>query len=355
MTMVSAQVEEKSKRLQRARSETKVRSGVAFEFREFRSSTTGRRNVAARDARAPRARRLRDVSTSPPARVFLGRMGFRTLRASFSKRASQGDSNGPTEVVPRGSLGSIHRGGGRTSGMCDAPTDDADAPRVSPDGSQLVHVDCERCRSRLEVRVPLAFQLAGRGHRPLRGLRDAAPVAVPPSPRSTRHSLGLAGLSAYTPPRRVSAPPPVEDDHSRPTTAPSDAAHRVGMPPRSHDEQRRHMQLARWHMNMAQRHSPPLGSLDVESFFRRPHLRRCRRRDHVDQLLRQAAHDFGRGEAANAADAARPKAFAPGRKPREPSSYNVFIREEIPRLKQKDPSLNRRASRRRLETGRTRL
>ena len=140
---------------------------------------------------------------------------------------------------------------------------------------------------------------------------------------------------------------PVEDDQSGPTTAPSDAAHRVGMPPRSHDEQRRHMQLAQWHMNMAQRHSPPLGSLDVESFFpyAPPPSAMPPTRDHVDQLLRQAAHDFwsAPSEAADAADAARPKKLQRReRKPREPSSYNVFIREEIPRLKRKDPSLNHR-------------
>ena len=139
----------------------------------------------------------------------------------------------------------------------------------------------------------------------------------------------------------------VDGDHSGPTTAPSDAAHRVGMPPRSHDEQRRHMQLAQWHMNMAQRHSPPLGSLDVESFFpyAPPPSALPPTRDHVDQLLRQAAHDFwsAPSEAANAANAARPKKLQRReRKPREPSSYNVFIREEIPRLKRKDPSLNHR-------------
>ena len=146
---------------------------------------------------------------------------------------------------------------------------------------------------------------------------------------------------------------PVEDDHSGPTTAPSDAEHRAGMPPRSHDEQRRHMQLAQWHMNMAQRHSPPLGSLDVDSFFpyapppsaMPAHGGGGPTRDYVDQLLRQAAHDFwsAPSEAADAADAARPKKLQRReRKPREPSSYNVFIREEIPRLKRKDPSLNHR-------------
>ena len=31
------------------------------------------------------------------------------------------------------------------------------------DGTRLVHVDCEQCLSRLEVRVPLALQKAGRG------------------------------------------------------------------------------------------------------------------------------------------------------------------------------------------------
>lgn len=234
--------------------------------------------------------------------------------------------------------------------MCDAPTDDADAPRVSPDGSQLVHVDCERCRSRLEVRVPLAFQLAGRDATVRCGACETLlQVAVPPSPRSTP-----APASASQDSRAIHAAAaaflrhhPVEDDHSGPTTAPSDAAHRVGMPPRSHDEQRRHMQLAQWHMNMAQRHSPPLGSLDVESFFpyAPPPSAMPPTRDHVDQLLRQAAHDFwsAPSEAANAADAARPKKLPRReRKPREPSSYNVFIREEIPRLKQKDPSLNHR-------------
>ena len=258
-----------------------VRCSTTVEFREFRFSTTRRRNVAARDARAPRSRRPRDVSTFPPMRVFLGRMGFRTLRASFRKRASQGDSNGPTEVAPRGSLGSIRHGGGRTSGMCDAPTDDADAPRVSPGDSQLVHVDCERCRSRLEVRVPRAFQLAGRDATVRCGACETLlQVAVPPSPRSTpaptsgsqdsraMHAAAAAFLRHH----------PVEDDHSGPTTAPSDAEHRAGMPPRSHDEQRRHMQLAQWHMNMAQR--PRLHSgrwMSTRSSRTRPRLRRCRR------------------------------------------------------------------------------
>jgi len=243
--------------------------------------------------------------------------------------------------------------------MCDAPTDDADAPRVSPGDSQLVHVDCERCRSRLEVRVPRAFQLAGRDATVRCGACETLlQVAVPPSPRSTpaptsgsqdsraMHAAAAAFLRHH----------PVEDDHSGPTTAPSDAEHCAGMPPRSHDEQRRHMQLAQWHMNMAQRHSPPLGSLDVDSFFpyapppsaMPAHGGGRPTRDHVDLLLRQAAHDFWSApseaaDAANAANAARPKKLQRReRKPREPSSYNVFIREEIPRLKREDPSLNHR-------------
>ena len=109
-------------------------------------------------------------------------------------------------------------------------------------------------------------------------------------------------------------------------------------------------------MNMAQRHSPPLGSLDVDSFFpyapppsaMPAHGDGRPTRDHVDLLLRQAAHDFWSApseaaDAANAANAARPKKLQRReRKPREPSSYNVFIREEIPRLKREDPSLNHR-------------
>ena len=145
----------------------------------------------------------------------------------------------------------------------------------------------------------------------------------------------------------------VDGDHSGPTTAPSDAGHRIVMPPRSHDEQRRHMQLAQWHMDMAQRHSPPLGSLDVESFFpyapppsaMPAHGGGGPSLDHVDALLRQAAHDFwsAPSKGANAANAVRPKKLPRReRKPREPSSYNVFIREEIPRLKREDPSLNHR-------------
>ncbi len=46
--------------------------------------------------------------------------------------------------------------------MSDVHLDGTDAPGTAADGSRLVHVDCERCGSRLEVRVPLAFQLAGR-------------------------------------------------------------------------------------------------------------------------------------------------------------------------------------------------
>ena len=240
--------------------------------------------------------------------------------------------------------------------MCDAPAEDADAPRASPDGSKLVYVDCERCRSRLEVRVPLAFQLAGRDATVRCGACETLlQVAVPPSPRSTP-----APASASQDARAIHAAAaaflrhdPGEDDHSGPTTAPSDAEHCVGMPPRSHDEQRRHMQLAQWHMNMAQRHSPPLGSPYVESFFpyapppsaMQAHGGGGPTRDPVDQLLRQAAHDFwsAPSEAANAANATRPKK-QPRReqKPREPSSYNVFIREEIPRLKRGDPSLSHR-------------
>ena len=146
---------------------------------------------------------------------------------------------------------------------------------------------------------------------------------------------------------------PVEDDHSGPTTAPSDAEHRAGMPPRSHDEQRRHMQLAQWHMNMAQRHSPPLGSLDVDSFF--PYAPPAfgdagARRRRADAGLRgPAAAPSGARLLERPERSRRPrrrrspeKASAPGAETARALSYNVFIREEIPRLKRKDPSLNHR-------------
>lgn len=249
--------------------------------------------------------------------------------------------------------------------MSDVPVDGADAPGTSTDGSRLVHVDCERCRSRLEVRVPLAFQLAGREATVRCGACETllqVSVAPPleeyvPSPRpatpaspADSHAAAAAFLQQH----------PVEDDTSQRTHSyrtPSDSA----TPCRAHDEQRTHIQLAQWHMNMAQRHTPPIGSLETDSFIQyAPPFSRVEHarggagpsQDHVEQLLRRAAHDFWSNEKSgdrfhgdrfhNPQSGRVAKVPKRERKPREPSSYNVFIRDEIPKLKRSDPSLNHR-------------
>jgi hypothetical protein len=244
--------------------------------------------------------------------------------------------------------------------MSDVHLDGTDAPGTAADGSRLVHVDCERCGSRLEVRVPLAFQLAGREATVRCGacetlLQVSVPPpspqrGAPPSPADS-HAMHAAAASFLR-------QHPVEDDARSPSDSASPGS-------RAHERQKiaeqqtsaTHMQLAQWHMNMAQRHSPgPMGSLDTDAFFQyapppsQTHDRRGDAgpsNDHVATLLRQAAHDFWSRENVDGDGdlkfhGHKKKIQKRERKPREPSSYNVFIRDSIPKLKAEDPGLNHR-------------
>ena len=209
----------------------------------------------------------------------------------------------------------------------------------SSDGSRVVHVDCERCRSRLEVHVPLALQLADRGATVRCGACDALlQVSVP------RPSGPLAHL-------------PNEDADADAAAAAAAAAalcQRQPFFPSVPDDHQRHLELARYHMDMAQQHShagrsnpAPASHIGSHSsgVLPHPHLLAPPTQDHINRLLRKAARDFwfdtsprtqldGVSPAEPAKPAKRP------RKPREPSPYNVFIREEIPRLKARDPGLS---------------
>ena len=198
------------------------------------------------------------------------------------------------------------------------------------------------CPGRFSWRVetpPCAAELARRCSRS-RSRLPRGPLQHPPQARRT--------LARCTPP-----PPRFCGTIPSKTTT-------VGPPPRRatrstapgcllvRDEQRRHMQLAQWHMNMAQRHSPPrVAGCRLVLPVRAPAFGDAgARRRRADAGLRgpaaaPAAHDFWRPRAEASAWRRRrspEKASAPGAKPREPSSYNVFIREEIPRLKRKDPA-----------------
>jgi hypothetical protein len=135
----------------------------------------------------------------------------------------------------------------------------------------------------------------------------------------------------------------------------------------SNPEHERHLRLARYHMDMAAQHSNPNSagpasfpaSFPATSSLSQLSLPPCEHEsdERVDRVLRAAAHEFwwnpseiphrGRrdDDDDDDDDDANPrhqKMLKRERKPRDPSPYNVFIREEIPRLKEKDPGLNHR-------------
>ena len=221
------------------------------------------------------------------------------------------------------------RGGGEGAG----------SGNPSSDGSRVVHVDCERCRSRLEVHVPLALQLADRGATVRCGACDALLQVSVPRP---------SGPLAHLPNEDADA-----DAHAAAAAAAA-LCQRQPFIPSVPDDHQRHLELARYHMDMAQQHShagrsnpAPASHIGSHSSGVLPHLHLLAppTQDHINRLLRKAARDFwfdtspgtqldGDTPAEPAKPAKRP------RKPREPSPYNVFIREEIPRLKARDPGLS---------------
>ena len=236
---------------------------------------------------------------------------------------------------------------------------DGDAAAVPPD-ARLVHVDCERCEARLEVRVPLALAAAG-GEATVRCgacdtlLRVAVLTSLgaspPPAPAPAPDALASALASFHH--RRPPPDPPAAaaDDDAAAASLP--AASRAAL-----EEQRRHLELARYHMEMATslhraaRAPPPAPQGSLLAVPPPPPAR-----DDVTRALRDAARDFWlRDELeppkswsqtfSRAREPASPpppgKAPRRDRKARQPSPYNVFIREEIPRLKDRDPGLNHR-------------
>ena len=237
---------------------------------------------------------------------------------------------------------------------------DGDASAVPPD-ARLVHVDCERCEARLEVRVPLALAAAG-GEATVRCgacdtlLRVAVLTSLgaspPPAPAPAPDALASALASFHH--RRPPPDPPAAaaaDDDAAAASLP--AASRAAL-----EEQRRHLELARYHMEMATslhraaRAPPPAPQGSLLAVPPPPPAR-----DDVTRALRDAARDFWlRDEPelpkswsqtfSRAREPASPpppgKAPRRDRKARQPSPYNVFIREEIPRLKDRDPGLNHR-------------
>ena len=123
------------------------------------------------------------------------------------------------------------RGGGEGAG----------SGNPSSDGSRVVHVDCERCRSRLEVRVPLALQLADRGAtvgaaRATPSFR--CPSRGPPGPSPTFRTRTPTRIPTPLPPQ----PPP-------PRSASANRSSRRA--PRTTNV----TSNSRYHMDMAQQHS----------------------------------------------------------------------------------------------------
>ncbi len=204
---------------------------------------------------------------------------------------------------------------------CDAPTDiDAvargDVDRARDDGSKTVHVDCQRCRSRLEVRVPAALLAEG----------------------STTVRCGACGVHL-----KVAVPPGLAPVHPpRPTfPAMTKPAERLPAASTPHPTQQR----------------PATGaSLQVSAgalaSFLDPAVCVAMGANPTDPQLRRAAEEFWRscdGDASavdpnatydtDLAPARPAKRAKKTRKPRDPSPYNVFIREEIPRLKAENPAM----------------
>lgn len=237
---------------------------------------------------------------------------------------------------------------------------------AADDGEWVVHVDCERCGSRLEVRLPLEVQLAGGDVTVRCGactalLQVAVPAPVPPAlvaSRGKEMSLPLGerrGLSQNG------------------AGGGSDSLSSF-----QHEEQQRHLELARYHMDMAQQHSSSLGRMSagpklmtsiggLQHMSSTPHtpsrsLAQIQNHQDDDPLSQRSQHAWGMapysgaaqphdlssmGPAAAVSDVAgrgqisrMAKVAKRERKPRDPSPYNVFIREEISRLKEKHPELN---------------
>lgn len=204
---------------------------------------------------------------------------------------------------------------------CDAPTDvDAvargDVDRARDDGSKTVHVDCQRCRSRLEVRVPAALLAEGSATVRCGACGVHLKVAVPPA-LAPVHPPRPAFPAMTKPAERLPAASAPRPTQQRPATGAS-------------------LQLS-------------AGAL---ASFLDPAVCVAMGANPTDPQLRKAAEEFWRscdGDA-NAVDPnatydtdlapARPaKRAKKTRKPRDPSPYNVFIREEIPRLKAENPAM----------------
>ena len=200
---------------------------------------------------------------------------------------------------------------------CDAHVElDSTQPRADvgdSTGSKTVAVDCQRCRSRLEVAVPLALLAEG-----------AATVRC-----------GACGVhlkvdfptTLCDPVPQARTPPPLPQPRKNQAAQPSSSA------------------------------SLPLSNVGAFGSFLDPAV--CvamgASRAVTDPQLRKAAEEFWRScdGTAHVADplvtysndltperpAKKPKRE---RKPRDPSPYNVFIREEIPRLKAENPTMTHR-------------
>ena len=242
---------------------------------------------------------------------------------------------------------------------------------VDDDRGTLVHVDCDRCRSRLEVRVPSSLRVDARGVAVRCGACETLlQVAVPPllSPSTPGlfargepgDGIGLAPPGSLLSGDRVSGGGGDDDDGGAGAGV---AGCGPGRSRASNPEHERHLRLARYHMDMAAQHSNPSAghvsfpAMPATSPLAQLSLPPCEHEsdERVDRVLRAAAHEFwwnpseiphrGRRDDDDDYYDANPrhqKILKRERKPRDPSPYNVFIREEIPRLKEKDPGLNHR-------------
>ena len=183
------------------------------------------------------------------------------------------------------------------------------------DSSKTVAVDCQRCRSRLEVAVPLALLAEGAATVRCGACGVHLKVAFPTT------------LCDPDPVPQASTPPPLPQPRKNQAAQPSSSA------------------------------SLPLSNVGAFGSFLDPAV--CvamgASRAVTDPQLRKAAEEFWRScdGTAHVADplvtysndltperpAKKPKRE---RKPRDPSPYNVFIREEIPRLKAENPTMTHR-------------
>ena len=182
-------------------------------------------------------------------------------------------------------------------------------------GSKTVAVDCQRCRSRLEVAVPLALLAEGAATVRCGACGVHLKVAFPTT------------LCDPDPVPQARTPPPLPQPRKNQAAQPSSSA------------------------------SLPLSNVGAFGSFLDPAV--CvamgASRAVTDPQLRKAAEEFWRScdGTAHVADplvtysndltperpAKKPKRE---RKPRDPSPYNVFIREEIPRLKAENPTMTHR-------------